>query len=586
MTAFCCMGFAGNIAVGYSNGEVTESSNYTIKGKGKVSAAVYVTPELFARYAGNEVRGIRAGHCSVKYCDSLVVWVKESLDGDNVAGGIMKRGDAVSPKAGWNEVMLDAPYALQEGKGFYIGFTYCQRYQDATVSVVGAPIPNTSFLKRGPVAEWEDISDAGVVSLEMLIGGDNMPQVDLKANASMGSKEAAGVMSVVTTITNNGQKDAADYDLTFSADGYNYVYKASTVIASGQTAQVTSILYDVPDAVGLDTPLTVTISRVGEGEDAYPADNAVVVGVKVQRNVLIEEFTGTGCGWCPRGLVGMDKMHDKYGLKFVGIGIHGYNSTDPMYPQYKNIGLNSAPSCLVDRDYETDPYYGSDNIDICHDVDAEMAKGSMVAVDVKGEYNEDKTEVNITATIRPYATVSGASIGFVLTADGLTGTSSSWKQSNYYTQYSASQLPPDLAQFGAGGEKGTSTFAWVYNDVAIASYKEGSNWEMSLGSLAQNESRTVTATLKMPTKQILLDAIIYEKVAANVFVLNSSGKAINAARSYVTIADGIKDVNAQPKADLREVARYTLDGRMITAPQKGVNIVRLSDGSTIKVNVR
>ena len=122
--------------------------------------------------------------------------------------------------------------------------------------------------------------------------------------------------------------------------------------------------------------------------------------------------------------------------------------------------------------------------------------------------------------------------------------------------------------------------------MAIASYKQGSNWEMSVGSLVQNEAQTVTTTLKMPTKTVLLDAIIYEKVAANVFVLDNSGKAVNAARSYVTFTDGVRDVNARPAADAREVARYTLDGRMITSPQKGINIVRLSDGSTVKLNVR
>lgn len=32
-----------------------------------------------------------------------------------------------------------------------------------------------------------------------------------------------------------------------------------------------------------------------------------------------------------------------------------------------------------------------------------------------------------------------------------------------------------------------------------------------------------------------------------------------------------------------EVARYTLDGRRLTAPQKGVNIVKYADGRTVKV---
>lgn len=38
--------------------------------------------------------------------------------------------------------------------------------------------------------------------------------------------------------------------------------------------------------------------------------------------------------------------------------------------------------------------------------------------------------------------------------------------------------------------------------------------------------------------------------------------------------------------ELREVARYTLDGKRIQAPQKGINIIRMSDGSTRKVVVK
>ena len=35
--------------------------------------------------------------------------------------------------------------------------------------------------------------------------------------------------------------------------------------------------------------------------------------------------------------------------------------------------------------------------------------------------------------------------------------------------------------------------------------------------------------------------------------------------------------------DSKEVARYTLDGRKLSAPQKGINIVKYADGRTVKV---
>lgn len=48
---------------------------------------------------------------------------------------------------------------------------------------------------------------------------------------------------------------------------------------------------------------------------------------------------------------------------------------------------------------------------------------------------------------------------------------------------------------------------------------------------------------------------------------------------------GIEDTVA-PAQEVVEVARYTLDGRLVTAPVKGINIIRYSDGSTRKVLVK
>lgn len=48
---------------------------------------------------------------------------------------------------------------------------------------------------------------------------------------------------------------------------------------------------------------------------------------------------------------------------------------------------------------------------------------------------------------------------------------------------------------------------------------------------------------------------------------------------------GIQNTVVAPQ-EIVEVARYTLDGRQITTPVKGINIVRYSDGSTRKIFVR
>ena len=586
MAAVCGLANAGNVAVGYSDGQLAETGKYSVMGKGTVSAAIRVTPELVSRYVGADVNGVRVGLISTKYCDSLVVWIRETLDGEDIATAVIRRTDAQAPQAGWNDVLFkSSSYKIEEGKEFFVGFSFAQRYRETAVSVVGEPRANTSYLKRGKALDWEDISADGVVSLELLLGGDALPATDLKVASSSAVQQAPGVFNVSTLVTNRARLDVTDYDLTFSADGYSYIFTSDVVVPSGETVVVNTRLESVPAEVGFGNALKVTASRIGNGEDAYPDDNTATVGVSLKRNVVVEEFTGTGCGYCPRGLVGMDKLHDRYGLSFVGIGIHQYNESDPMYPSdYKTLGFSGAPQCLVDRDYFTDPYMGNGS-DICDDFEAEMNKGAKLGVDVYAAYNEDRSAVDITASVLAQEAFSGLSVGFVLTADSVTGTTSSWRQSNYYAQYPQNQLPEDMAQFGSGGEKGTSKFDWVYNDVAISTYKEGNNYEMPLADIPQYGSTTVNATLSMPTKAILSNAIKYDQVAANVFVVGSDGKIINAARFYVVDPAGVREMGATSDANAVEVARYTLDGRQIAAPQRGVNIIRLSNGATKKVFV-
>jgi hypothetical protein len=56
----------------------------------------------------------------------------------------------------------------------------------------------------------------------------------------------------------------------------------------------------------------------------------------------------------------------------------------------------------------------------------------------------------------------------------------------------------------------------------------------------------------------------------------------NCERVKVDVSStGIENVNAA--ANNEQIARYTLDGRRVQSMQKGLNIVRMANGKTIKV---
>ena len=592
MASLGCVCRAVVVPVGYSNGEVASTaSDYVLNAKGHVSAAVYVTPDLLTTYAGNQLVGVRAGVYTNKYCDSLRVWVRKSLDGENLASAVIRRsGNGVKPVTGWNEIIFDTPYDFNDGEGFYIGYTYSQKYGDKPISIVGEPRANTSFVQLGAGKEWLDVSADGVLSIECLIDGDNMPLCDLNVLSAEAMLEGPGMLSVTTKISSFGSATATEYDFTFTADGFNKVVTCNTPIPSGATVTVGTLLDNVPDGVGLEKPLTVTITRIAEGEDVNPSNNSASVTAKVARNVVVEEYTGTGCGWCPRGLLGMKKMRDIYGSRFVGIGLHQYNSSDPMYiSDYETLPFQGAPQCMIDRETLTDPYYGTDNIDICHNIDNQIAKGASVSVFVNGEYNEAKTAVDATVKVQSYANCSGLRLALVLIADSLQGTTNSWRQQNYYSQYTAAevQADEDLAQFCKNGELGQSSFFWPFDDVALSSYKENGKYYAVIGNLSNGESKELSYTVNMPTKQALLNVIDYNKVAVIAIVLDNTGKVLNANKYYLgTTETGVRDVNTDTEMNVHEVLRYTIDGRMIRTAQPGVNIIKMSDGSTKKVLIK
>lgn len=45
------------------------------------------------------------------------------------------------------------------------------------------------------------------------------------------------------------------------------------------------------------------------------------------KRAVMEEFTGLGCGFCVRGIVGIKKCEDTFGDRFIAIARHTYSGT-------------------------------------------------------------------------------------------------------------------------------------------------------------------------------------------------------------------------------------------------------------------
>lgn len=580
------------------------STGETLSGVGVSTADTYhcaiFIPGDHTVAAGKTINAIRFGLVA-SHAKDAKVWVAASLPATIDAANTLQFVDVPATSLGNEQIDINLPTPVAiPAEGVYVGYSFtitsaATSSDKYPVLFCGEASPNTLILKTDTkVPEWTDLysSNFGRLFLQVLLEGtfaDNAATA-----ADFGPAYAALGQSATTTIavTNAGNTPVSSIDYTITTDGTTSAEQHVDIanpIAFNETGKV-SITIQADATIG-EKAKTLNITKVN-GQPNASAGVAANFTLHtwpelIQRNVVVEEFTGTGCGWCPRGLVGMDNLRNAYGDRFIGIGLHQYNSSDAMYiapSAYAKFSFSGAPSCRINRGDEIDPYYGSAN-SILDDFAAEMAIPASAKVNVSGTIDEQLTKVNAKAQVEALFDNSEYTLEFVVIGDGLTGTGSGWNQSNYYYQYSASQLPDDLAIFGNGGKYGQSSVqGWQFNDVAlVSSYVSSSNKAPKLNVLNAGVQQEAEYTLTMPTKTALKNAVKDAKLYIVALLVDAQGKIANAAKAPITIADpsGIENVNTAAVSE--PTIHYTLDGRRIQTMQKGLNIVRMANGKTIKV---
>ena len=550
--------------------------------------------------AGKTINAIRFGLVAPHATDAKV-WVASSLPSSIDASHTLQFVDVPASELGKEQIDIQLPTPCEiPAEGIYVGYSFTitsvATSGDAyPVLFSGKAAPNTLILKTEKnVPDWTDLytNDFGKLFLQVLLEGtfadNNATVADFgPVYSALGESTTAMI-----AITNGGGTPLSSIDYTITTDGVasaeQHVDIANPIVFSN-TGKV-SITIAADDATGAKAK-TLNITKVNgnanTAADATANFTLYTLPELVERNIVVEEFTGTGCGWCPRGLVGMENMRQAFGNRFVGIGIHQYNSSDAMYISpsgYAKLNFDGAPSCRINRGEVIDPYYGSAD-DILVDCVEELAIPALAKVNVSATIDEELEKVDAKAQIETLLDNSEYTLEFVVIGDGLTGTGTAWNQSNYYYQYSSSELPEDLAIFGNGGKYGKSSVTgWLFNDVAlVSSYVSNSNKAPKLDVMNAGEQKEAEYSLTMPTKTTLKNAVKNAELFIVALIVDKEKHIVNAAKAPITIADpsGIENVNAA--ANNEQIARYTLDGRRVQGMQKGLNIVRMANGKTIKV---
>ena len=585
---------------GYVNGS-EKTSGLGVQQADVYHCAIFI-PGNHGIAGGKTIRSVRFG-LTAPNATNCKVWLASSLPATVDKNSTLQMADVAATELGKQqiEVALPTAYAIP-AEGVYVGYSFTVSdvvYQaDAyPILIAGTDQPNSLLIKTDNlVPEWSDMygSDYGALYMQVLLEGEFADNTATPSITGEYYAQLGGSTQVAVSLLNNGASPLTSIDYTITTDGVagaEQHLELESPIAFNNSGRAT--IEVAADAEAGSKTKTLTVTKVNGQANNAPVNTSdftlITLEKLIARNVAVEQFTGTGCGWCPRGHVGMAKMREAFGDRFIGIAIHQYSnqSSDAMYlapSKYANHGLNGAPSCRLNRGESMDPYYGSGE-DVLYDMQQALAVPALAEVSVSGVMDTNKTKIDAKATLTPLI-AGNYTLEFVAVADGLTGTGTGWQQTNYYsTQYASqtgitkSSLPEDLQYLFDL----RSTFTGTFNDVAIASSYVSSKNQVEKLTLTANEEQEVSYTITMPTYTKLKNALKDDQIYVVALLVDAQGKIVQAAKQQVSIADptGIEDVKSMADAQPTDV--YTLDGRKSSNAQRGLQIVRLSDGRTVKV---
>ena len=512
------------------------------------------------------------------------VWVSKALPAKDGQADLETKEASASVNS-FNDVAFDKSYEIPD-EGLYVGLSFDittlegDNADNALLMTMTEKNREGAFWMIGPNdSKWT--SQEGNMLAKVLFGGGRFFQnrvgaYDFGQHYGVLNKTA----KIPVTLSNQGANEVSSIDYTVTTEGKVSAEKHATCSVKGFGSDIVKLEFPADDVVG-DYAKTLTITKVN-GEANTSSDNTAqgtLTTMSYQPTVVpvMEEFTGTWCDWCPRGMVGLKMVNENYGDKVITISVH---DDDPMeiapYDFHKYI-IYSYPSAAVNRDYIIDPYRGIFFLDQALE---EIVPGE---IKVEAEWTDDKkTDINIhTKTIFGMnASSAQFALGFVLVENGLKGSGTSWEQANGYSGRSGYEGIPELYALTLMPNPITDM---VYNHVAVDGWGVLNGVDGSVsGSFNAETPLTYSCLVSISSNTLIQDKSQLSVVA--LLIDRNSGKIINGAQTLIGApgSTGIQSVEYK-KVDAEGVNNnmmYNLNGQRVEMLGKGLYI---KDGKKVIV---
>lgn len=577
----------------------TDEIGGTALGLGKnglFKAAVEFTPTHLDPFIGGQITKVRFALNEAVGASKVTVCTV-TFDGNTVTP--VSEVEVPSTQEGWNDVTLTDPVTIEEGLDYLIAY-------DFTSTTTGYPLltdkdinpnggVNGGFLIYGNLGGGETWYNNGTsygnLCIQAVVKGGTFPDEDITVNGLTTEQyiktgESAGYSYM---ISNNGNIIPGQYTVDLLFDG-EVIQTTDTPVELKNVAQTVSGSVTIPDGTPAGShKLAVKVSKINGNtptentdDDIAEADVNTYNSCMPRQKSLMEEFTATTCPACPYAgpvIASLEKLRDD-----LVIVAHHTDIPAPGDPMTCNealdisyiLGARSNPSGVFNRYYVTDASLNQDGqlyfglgYDAMYAAAAAEMMGNIIdlsnsmpafaSINISTQLDKDTRELNVEVSgnrTEDFDTFVGedAALSVYLTENGIVANQSGGSKDAVHDNVMRKALT-DI-----------SGDAIVWNGDAYSntySFTLPEEWDADNVNVVAFISRPLNRTSRIN----------------DLWVNNAE----TCKAGYGT--SGISGTTAN-KENATETARYTADGRKISEPVKGLNIIRMSDGTIRKVIVK
>ena len=288
---------------------------------------------------------------------------------------------------------------------------------------------------------------------------------------------------------------------------------------------------------------------------------------KYPRKIVMEEGTGTWCGWCVRGIETIKLMSEKYPDNFIGIALHYGDEMDNI-ENYSSV-LNHFeffPGCLINRRSSQ-----TEDVDffLQEEVVLALKDNAVAKIEAAASFTDDTQKSVLVKTKTTFGfdkSSANYKIAYVVMEDNV----GPYIQKNYYSGM-------DLSSGNYMYEWSTkdASLSITFNDVARGIYPRAGGESGSVPSTVETGvANEYEFTVNLPStvsdpKNISIVTLLLD---------GDSGEILNADK--VLVAESTTGIQTLKRFSVEEGKWYNLNGQHVKDPAKGIYI---KDGKKVLV---